>query len=574
MNHKIRSHRNLIIISVTVLMSLFETGYASRCFKTLPTNPTDPVVVDGSCNPKPSKTDFFSNAQAAEIHQVDIVRDSFGLSGKGIKVGIWDYLHVYKEHQEFREWDQSTSNSFSRVAIGDPGDANATSIHATHVAGTIAARGRDASARGIASQSELTSYHYNTNNIFAELNRAAAAGMSISNHSHGFMMGWEGISWEDNQKIFKEHNVDCNNLLWVENNNGFGKYSDYSLKIDSILFNNPNMSAFFAAGNSRGTISYSGGSKHCYWGTNGLYVPSAKKRPPNGTDSREYGTVNHYAVSKNVITIGASEDQDDLMIATPFSSSGPTLDGRVKPDLVANGRDLWSTMPPKPCDSDPASTCFYGSLSGSSMATPVASGIGALLNQQYSTLNQNPNKEYLKSHQMKATLINSALSLDQNGSPNYRTGWGLINASEAVNTVRNGKVNNFQIRQPTRTLFQKTFEWENDNDFSHFTFTWLDPPSSKIERRAAFYIMSPSGIKHFPWHLDKNQPHMPAKRCSYSASDNSPDNCVRKQWDNVLKISIPAQDWEKGEWTINGDLSRLRGTSLFEFSIASSSNTK
>jgi subtilisin family serine protease len=59
---------------------------------------------------------------------------------------------------------------------------------------------------------------------------------------------------------------------------------------------------------------------------------------------------------------------------TSFSSWGPVLDGRIKPDLVANGETLYSA--------EKTSDDSYSGKSGTSMAGPVAAGISALVVQE------------------------------------------------------------------------------------------------------------------------------------------------------------------------------------------------
>ncbi|MFX5784919.1 S8 family serine peptidase, partial [Acinetobacter baumannii] len=61
-----------------------------------------------------------------------------------------------------------------------------------------------------------------------------------------------------------------------------------------------------------------------------------------------------------------------------FSSWGPTDDGRIKPDLVADGVSVTST--------GGNSTTSYATLSGTSMAAPNTTGSLLLLQEYYNRL--------------------------------------------------------------------------------------------------------------------------------------------------------------------------------------------
>lgn len=71
------------------------------------------------------------------------------------------------------------------------------------------------------------------------------------------------------------------------------------------------------------------------------------------------GTVLSPAQGKNVVAVGASEsagvsgkDYDTVWYS---SSKGPTIDGRIKPDVVAPGDPIWSAY------ADPTGeTCAFG----------------------------------------------------------------------------------------------------------------------------------------------------------------------------------------------------------------------
>lgn len=76
-------------------------------------------------------------------------------------------------HQEFG----------SRITEVD-GSAASNDNHATHVGGTIAARGAVARAKGMATGALIRSYDWNSD--VAELTTAASQGLLLSNHSYGY----------------------------------------------------------------------------------------------------------------------------------------------------------------------------------------------------------------------------------------------------------------------------------------------------------------------------------------------------------------------------------------------------
>jgi len=88
-------------------------------------------------------------------------------------------------------------------------------------------------------------------------------------------------------------------------------------------------------------------------------------------------SINTPGVSKNALTVGASLSYTPSCVAM-FSSRGPTMDTRIKPDVVAPGDPVWSA---KSSGYPGLASCGVASRSGASMATPTVAGAAALLRQ-------------------------------------------------------------------------------------------------------------------------------------------------------------------------------------------------
>ena len=150
-----------------------------------------------------------------------------------------------------------------------------------------------------------------------------------------------------------------------------------------------------------------------------LVVPIVLALPPGLIDSPGDGV--------RVITVGAT---DYLGHVANFSGSGPTRDGRTKPDVVGPGVDVVSAVPPgleKPEYLD----IYYAKESGTSLSTPVAAGVAALLLQA---------QKNLTPAGVKAALTDGAKSLNNTLGETYEDyyqGSGLIDALGSYENLSN-----------------------------------------------------------------------------------------------------------------------------------------
>ena len=110
-----------------------------------------------------------------------------------------------------------------------------------------------------------------------------------------------------------------------------------------------------------------------------------------------------------VIAVGAV-DQFNFLAA--FSSRGPTYDGRIKPEVTAMGVNNYGASA--------GGYSNYSVGSGTSFATPIAAGIGAMLLSAY---------PYLTNEQIRQIILETAGSYID---PDNNHGYGLISAERAV----------------------------------------------------------------------------------------------------------------------------------------------
>jgi serine protease AprX len=131
----------------------------------------------------------------------------------------------------------------------------------------------------------------------------------------------------------------------------------------------------------------------------------------NGPNSSLYAPAN----DPYVITVGASDDQGTVSTADDtlagFSSYGVTQDGFRKPDFVAPGRHIITTLAPNSGFALNYPSFMVGAqyiqLSGTSVAAPVLSGVAALY------IESNPT---VRPGQLKGVLLATADSLPFAGS--------------------------------------------------------------------------------------------------------------------------------------------------------------
>jgi hypothetical protein len=336
----------------------------------------------------------------------------YNLNGQGMTVGVWDEARARTNHVEL----------VGKVIAGDSRTNN--SDHGTHVAGTIAARGVDPKAKGMGTNTLIRTYDWN--NDYAEMTAIGAATaaqgatkLPISNHSYGY------------------------NATSAD----MGRYNAECTTTDALAKGLPYYLIFWAAGNEQDLLTSLGG----------------------------YQSITYNGLSKNVMTVGAANDAvtsgvRDVSKGTlaTFSSMGPCDDGRIKPDIVANGVSVYS------CIATGTNT-YDGTYSGTSMATPNAAGTAALLVQLYKT---NFSGQLMPASMLKALMIHTADDVGRPG-PDYQYGWGYMNGKAAADVILAHKAsldapkmieNTITAANKTRTT---SFVWDGTSPI-RATLVWTD----------------------------------------------------------------------------------------------------
>jgi hypothetical protein len=241
---------------------------------------------------------------------------------------------------------------------------------------------------------------------------------------------------------------------WGDNENAAvqNNYSSGSQDVDEFMWNHKDFLIFFAAGNAG-----------------------------PGT-----GSVGSPSTAKNGVSVGATLRGTSANSMASFSSCGPTADSRIKPDITVPGSSIVSA------NSDgnvTTNNCGTQSLSGTSMATPGAAGLTALIRQYYTegwypTGSENSANGFTPSAALlKATLVNSAVNMTGTTAiPANCQGWGRVLLENAL--FFTGQSRETWVRDDTTgfaTGSTATQSWTftvGSGEAFKATLAWTDFPST------------------------------------------------------------------------------------------------
>lgn len=448
-------------------------------------------------------------ARTVGAFQLQDETKGFRLSGEGMVCGIWEDGLV-KDHIEFGNRILSKEGTSAQN-------------HATHVTGTILAAGINAPAKGMAPKAKAYTYFFN--NDLSEMSSLVSGdqnGLLFSNHSYGAVTGWSrpnGVwTWYGDTNISTEEDY----------RHGF--YGNRTQSIDALAYLSPFYTIVWAAGNDRFETGDGSHPADCNKGTG-------------------YDCIIPEAVGKNIITVGAvnkvaTYTSSASVAMSHFSSWGPTDDGRIKPDVVAAGMDVFSTMA--------SGTNSYANSTGTSMATPTVTGSLMLLQELYSKLNAG---RYMKAATLKALAIHTVKEAGPKPGPDYQFGWGLLDVKAAADllvavngnetllleaTLENGTAYEFEIQSQANKKIILTLSWTDPE--GNPVAPSLDPLDKMLVNDLDIRLIDENGIITSPWVLNPSVPQAQAVQ-----GDNTRDNIEKIEFETPLAKKYKVLVRHKGE---------------------------
>ncbi len=283
---------------------------------------------------------------------------------------------------------------------------------------------------------------------------ASGANIYVLNYNSTFTDNTIDLHLSDNVVITNSsYSDDCN-----------AGYTTTTQRVDQQMMDHPTLMHVFSAGNSNGQdCGYGAGNQ---WG--------------NITGGHKQG--------KNVMAVANLHDDGTLVSS---SSRGPAHDGRIKPDIAAHGQGQLSTSP----DNN------YQVFGGTSAAAPTMAGTMAQLYQVFREKNGSAEPEAAL---LKGVILNSAFDMGNPG-PDYKFGWGRIDAYQAYkildkNQYQTSSVNQGSTRNHQITVFPGVKELK-------VMLYWHDPAaavnaSTALVNDLDLEVIDPAFVTHDPWLLD------------------------------------------------------------------------
>ena len=385
------------------------------------------------------------------------------LDGSGITIGMWEAPEINPLTLVQSASVEDTHDQFGGRVQQLDASSTGTSTHATCVAGSLAASGADAGVTtslgvfNIGNHSRGSAYAanvdaYNITDIAGEFDVEASGGLNFSNHSYGRLCGWQNKGtavapswvWHGLQTSITE---DWKFGAYIGVNNGLAPR-----ELDGRSVAAPYTLMTYAAGNDQNE----GPGSAVTYTYPGSTTPQTTVRDWNDGDTGGYDSLPTDGCAKNVLTVGAVNDIAggysgiSSVVLAGFSTYGPTDDGRIKPEVVAcgirnpsgarNPLGLSGVTTPGWDPATPSATNGYNVQQGTSFSAPSVTGAISLVLQRRNQVRPGwftagvldfP----VRSSSWRALAVHTANEAGTTAGPDYKFGYGLVNAVGMVNLV-------------------------------------------------------------------------------------------------------------------------------------------
>ena len=189
----------------------------------------------------------------------------------------------------------------------------------------------------------------------------------------------------------------------------------------------------------------------------------------------------NYGAAKNSLSVGAVYDNGELV---GFSSWGPTFDGRLAPQLVATGVNVYSAR-------GQGSRGSYRRSSGTSMASPSVAGVAALLMDAVADYREQP---ALTRARLMASAIKpdawfdagGAFPADNSAGPGVlQAQFGLGKASARTSVLQRKRADGWENGAATSTLTGNSYGFQDivvpeGAGRLDLVLAWDEPPADTI----------------------------------------------------------------------------------------------
>jgi subtilisin family serine protease len=414
---------------------------------------------------------LMKNDVARDITRVNALQATVpGAVGTGTRLAVFDG-GVDPDHPDFA----------GRITV-DPNHSQPAEFHGTHVAGTMAGDGSNSQGqggtadqyRGVATGAQILSFDNQADYFASHQDAIQSENADLSQNSWG---GYFTSQVCDTHNIYS---IDSRNMDRIVTGEAWGRGI-----VVSVAASN------FRSGDSDDQADPS---------------PAPICDFDGAPDFVNYTSLSDLGSAKNILSVGATQKVATDRMAD-FSSWGPTRDGRLKPDIVAPGEGIQSTVPGG----------GYGDSSGTSMSTPHVSGIAALVIQRY--------REVFDETPLPATvrsiLIHAARDLDDHhvyytAGPDFASGYGMADAEAAYAAVGANTVLQHQVAHGA--LYELSIVVAGNPSELKVTLTWDDPAAAlnaatQLVNNLDLDLVAPNGTTlHLPWVLDPADPGAAATR--------------------------------------------------------------